>query len=106
MKADVAAGRDVGEQWVLVEEQDQTRPLVKVSGGGAAADESLGLGQEVVWEAGAVQRCRARQREDPRATNQRGSMNHSLTVADDVPATTLQLIAVRTTKPPWKKPIP
>jgi hypothetical protein len=65
VQADARAGLDVGEQGLLVQEQDQARPLLEVGGGGALADELPGLGQEFVRKAGAVERGRAGQGDDP-----------------------------------------
>jgi len=45
VKADAGARLDVGEQGLLVQQPNQSRPLPEVGGGGALAEELLGLGQ-------------------------------------------------------------
>jgi hypothetical protein len=59
MEFDASAGLDVGEQGAVVQEQDEASPLAEVSGGGAAAQEAPGLGEEVGRETGTVGRQRA-----------------------------------------------
>jgi hypothetical protein len=72
---DPGAGRDVGEQGLLVQQHDQAGALPEVRRGGTPADEVLGLSQKLVREAGAVERCRAGYGDGPLPAGQRWSMN-------------------------------
>jgi hypothetical protein len=85
VERDPQAGLDAGEQWDLVQEQGQTRPLAEVGRGGAAADQLLGFGQELGGETRAVRRWRAGHGNVPVAATWGLSMNHPFTVANDDP---------------------